>query len=156
RGLAGIYPEVNREHVCIVRPLLGTRRADLRAYLNSLDQSWREDATNQDVSFARNRVRHELLPVLERDFNSLIAERLADISELARAEQEYWSAETRSAWEKLTGAGAPFFAQRNSIPFDFEAFAKLPLAVQRRVLHTFAAATFDFDHVEQLRHAALA
>ena len=160
RGLAGIYPELECQHVSIVRPLLATRRADLRAYLNSLGQSWREDATNQDLGFARNRVRHELLPLLERAFNSEITERLAETAELARAEQEYWDAEARSAWEKLTGAGVSSFAQRrlgSAIPFDFAAFAKLPLAAQRRLLHSFTGiSALDFHHVEQLRGAALA
>lgn len=51
--------------VTVIRPLLGTRRADVEKYLRSIGQSWREDQTNQDVRFTRNRIRHELLPLLE-------------------------------------------------------------------------------------------
>src|SRR5205823_6665909 len=95
-----------------------------------------------------------------RDFNPLIAERLSETAELARAEQEYWDAETRNAWEKLISAGAPSFTKRrlgSAIPFDFAAFAKLPLAAQRRLLHSFTGiSALDFHHVEQLRGAALA
>ena len=49
-------------------PLLGCTRAEVIAYLGSLGQGWREDATNTDTSYLRNRVRRELVPVLEASF----------------------------------------------------------------------------------------
>lgn len=62
RGLSGIR-STNRQ---IVRPLLECRRSDLRAALVELGETWREDASNLDVAIPRNRIRHELLPVLEQ------------------------------------------------------------------------------------------
>jgi tRNA(Ile)-lysidine synthase len=62
RGLSGIRPERG----VVIRPLLDCRRADLRAYLASKGESFREDASNADTSIPRNRVRHELVPVIER------------------------------------------------------------------------------------------
>jgi tRNA(Ile)-lysidine synthase len=61
RGLSGIR-EIRGPYV---RPLLACRRADLRAQLVAAAESWCEDATNADRSLARNRVRHDLLPVIE-------------------------------------------------------------------------------------------
>ena len=78
--------------VRIVRPLLGVTRVEVESYLASLGQDWREDESNLDHRFARNRVRHELLPLLERDYNPNLRQLLSDAAELARAEEEYWQA----------------------------------------------------------------
>jgi tRNA(Ile)-lysidine synthase len=99
RGLAGIHPTILVEdedgEVCgeIVRPLLTTRRCDLERYLQDLGQSWRDDATNLSTKFTRNRVRHLLLPLLEKEFNPSVAETLGDVAEIARGEEDYWDNE---------------------------------------------------------------
>ena len=65
-GLAGIGGmSAARElvpGVSLLRPLLGVRREAVRGFLESIDQSWREDASNADVRHARNFIRHEVLP----------------------------------------------------------------------------------------------
>ena len=76
KGLAGIYPELALEGGSIVRPMLNSRRGERRAYLQSLNQDWREDTTNSDPSFTRNRVRQRLLPVIEQQFGRSTLERL--------------------------------------------------------------------------------
>jgi tRNA(Ile)-lysidine synthase len=99
RGLAGIHPTLVVEdedgEVCgeIVRPLLTTRRCDLEGYLRHLGQFWRDDATNLSTKFTRNRVRHLLLPLLEKEFNPTVAETLGDVAEIARGEEDYWDNE---------------------------------------------------------------
>src|SRR5271157_1547920 len=80
------------DHIRIVRPLLCVTRDEVEAYLTSLGQPWREDESNLDHRFARNRVRHELLPLLEREYNPNIRQVLSGAAELARAEEEYWQA----------------------------------------------------------------
>src|SRR3954452_3743705 len=62
RGLLGMAPRRGR----LIRPLLGMTRAETRAYCREHGLAWREDPTNADTSFTRARVRHELLPLLER------------------------------------------------------------------------------------------
>jgi tRNA(Ile)-lysidine synthase len=62
RGVAGIRPRRG----LVVRPLLDCRRADVLEFLRAIGQPYRVDASNADTSIARNRVRHELLPVVER------------------------------------------------------------------------------------------
>jgi tRNA(Ile)-lysidine synthase len=59
-----------------IRPLLGVTRAELAAYLAERGLAWREDESNQDTAFLRNRIRHDLLPLLEQ-YNPAIRERLA-------------------------------------------------------------------------------
>jgi tRNA(Ile)-lysidine synthase len=105
RGLGGIYPRivVEREdddengYGEIVRPLLGIRRSELEQYLGDLKQTWREDSTNADAKFTRNRVRKLVLPLLEREFNPAVAESLAELAEIARDEEDYWENEI-SGW----------------------------------------------------------
>jgi tRNA(Ile)-lysidine synthase len=86
RGIVGIHPVRGN----IVRPLLDIRRADLREYLRAQGQTWREDATNLDATRLRARLRHELLPQVERDFNPAIIERLASLSAISRDEEAFW------------------------------------------------------------------
>ena len=84
-GLGGIHPRTE----CVVRPLLGVRRAELRAYLRAKKQKWREDATNKDTVRMRVRIRKKLLPLLEREFQSGVVEHLASLAELAREDEAF-------------------------------------------------------------------
>jgi tRNA(Ile)-lysidine synthase len=154
RGLAGIYPEIASKReggARIVRPLLGVSREEVEQYLAAIGQSWREDESNLDHRFARNRVRHELLPLLERAYNPNIRLVLSDAAELARAEEEYWHALVD---RELHDRMVPAATQRLSLAN----FRALPLALQRRLLkrllesHQIEA---DFQHVEKLRRCAL-
>ncbi len=86
RGLAGM-PRARPlgEGVSLVRPLLDVGRAELRDYLLSIGQPWREDATNADLDRTRARVRHDLLPRLAADFNPDVAGALVRLGALARS-----------------------------------------------------------------------
>src|SRR5690348_11359920 len=80
RGLAGIYPcKVLPGKGGIVRPMLGVQRSAVKSYLAALGQTWREDSSNQELQHIRNRIRHEVLPVLERVSPGL-RKSLADVS----------------------------------------------------------------------------
>ena len=81
-SLAGILPVMRQG---IVRPLLGVQRAEVEAYLRGgAGITWREDSSNRDPHFARNRIRHELLPVLQQHYNPAIVTQLARVAEMAR------------------------------------------------------------------------
>ena len=67
----------------LIRPLLAFRRPDLLAYLNDLGQSYRDDSSNQDTAFTRNRIRHELLPQLAEQYNSGVVDALLRLGALA-------------------------------------------------------------------------
>jgi tRNA(Ile)-lysidine synthase len=82
-GLGGIHPRVGY----VIRPLLGFRRRDLRAYLKSRKQVWREDASNRDTSRLRARIRKKILPLLEKQFQIGVVEHLASLAELAREDE---------------------------------------------------------------------
>jgi tRNA(Ile)-lysidine synthase len=84
-GLAGIHPQAGN----VFRPLLGIRRAALRAYLRDKRQSWREDATNRDETRNRAHIRHKLMPFLEKEFQSPLVEHICQLAELAREDNSY-------------------------------------------------------------------
>lgn len=90
RGLGGIA-RVRRlnESLSLLRPMLEVTRKDVLTYLADLGQPFREDASNQDRSFTRNRLRHDLLPVLQRDYNPASSEALARLARLARENLEF-------------------------------------------------------------------
>jgi len=87
-GLGGIYPETE----AVVRPLLEVRRRDLREYLKSIGQAWREDSSNQDLRQTRARIRAQILPQLENEFSPQIVHRLNELARLAREEEIFWDA----------------------------------------------------------------
>ncbi len=90
RGLAGI-PRTRplTSSVTLVRPLLDCCRADLASYLASLDQSYRSDGSNSERRFARNRVRHDLLPKLRENFNPDVDAALIRLATQADDVQQY-------------------------------------------------------------------
>jgi tRNA(Ile)-lysidine synthase len=163
RGLVGILPqfpvssfqfsvegEAERPHLAIVRPLLKTARPDLEQYLHGISQPWREDASNRDLKHARNRVRHVLLPLLEREFNPAIRNVLAETAEIARGEEDYWDQILNSRFSAPISGGA--------LPAGL--LAAQPVALQRRLVRQLAEQSgvpgLDFTHVEEVRELALA
>ena len=129
-GVAAIPPMrgASRElSARIVRPLLGTRRDQVERYLQSLHQAWREDSSNQDMNPLRNRIRHELLPMLERDYNKALRRVLTSFAEIARAEEELWA-------EQISNLAAIVAEDRNTTAIHLPQFLATPLALQRRLL----------------------
>ena len=105
-GLGGIHPVMEFAEGRILRPLLGTTRAEIEAYLGELGQGWREDSTNKHLTFTRNRIRHELLPVLE-GWNPRLREHMAQMAELARDEEAWWQGELGRLGAQLLLPGKP-------------------------------------------------
>jgi tRNA(Ile)-lysidine synthase len=69
----------------VVRPLLDVSRSQVEGYLKSIGQAWRDDSSNVDRRFTRNRLRHDLLPQLAREYNPRVSEALARLAREARA-----------------------------------------------------------------------
>jgi tRNA(Ile)-lysidine synthase len=151
KGLAGIYPEVKRGDAAtrFIRPLLSATRADVEVYLASTGQPWREDESNLDQHFRRNRVRHELLPLLEKEYSPNLRQSLNDAAEIARGEEAYWEA-----------ALDPLLGLWHDPPrrLRLMGFASMQLALQRRLLKRFLeleGMAFTFRHIERVRQCAL-
>jgi tRNA(Ile)-lysidine synthase len=83
-GLAGMPPNDFRKPIAFVRPMLAITRQQIEDFLADLNQDFRTDATNQDTQLTRNRIRHELLPLLERDFNPQVRQALLRLGQQAQ------------------------------------------------------------------------
>ncbi len=81
-GLAGIKPKSQVGPVKFVRPLLGCRDQELKNYLLKFKETWREDASNDDTSIERNKVRHLVIPFLEKNLDPKLVEHIYRISGL--------------------------------------------------------------------------
>jgi tRNA(Ile)-lysidine synthase len=160
-GLSGIHPAVEFPEGRILRPLLGATRAEVEAYLSALGQGWREDSSNRDPAYTRNRIRHELLPLLE-GWNPQLREHLAQMAELARDEEMWWQGEMARLAPQLVLPGRPVRgggrAAEDGLGLDVTRLAALAPAVQRRLLR-YAAEQLgtapDFAATEALRTLAL-
>lgn len=135
-GLAGILT-VTREG--LIRPLLAVTRAEVEEFLRARGIAWREDATNRDPGFARNRIRHTLLPELARDWNPEIALALARLADTAREEEQCWKPEIEKLAGDLLTEGETSASRLSG----------LPRAVARRLVR-HAAGALEFDAVERV------
>lgn len=96
-GIAAIHPVAG----VVVRPLLEFRRGDLRDYLKALGQAWREDSTNADPARLRSRIRHQLVPQIEKSFSNRIVEHLCAVARLSLEEQAFWGALVEDRYRAL-------------------------------------------------------
>jgi tRNA(Ile)-lysidine synthase len=150
-GLAGICPVTSDG---IVRPLIEVERAEVEEYLRENGLAWREDSTNSSPRFARNRIRHDLLPQLARDWNPAIRDTLAHTAEWALAEEAWWEREIdrleTSLLEVSTGG----------VMLHAAALRELPVAAARRLVRRAIERAkgdlrgVDFAHVESILRLA--
>jgi len=150
-GLGGMSPVREWQgRAVLIRPMLGLRREELRAYLRGLGQDWREDATNLDTVYSRNAVRLAVLPGAEK-INPRVAEALARLAELSRRAADHIAAEADAA---LAGAAAG--EGEGGVSVRAEALAAMSPAVRefalRRLVERAAGSTVDlgYDSVERL------
>jgi tRNA(Ile)-lysidine synthase len=145
RGLSGMHPRRGR----IIRPALDCRRGELRSFLEDRAVPFVHDESNDDVSIPRNRVRAELLPLLERRFNPSIVDVLADEAALARDEWQWIETAVREA-----SAGVVTRPSADVWEIDTTAVARLPLALARGVVRdalvqASGGRPISFRHVEE-------
>lgn len=87
-GLAGIREVSRVGDIRFVRPLLGCRDTELRAYLQKYGEEWREDASNDDTTIERNKIRHRIIPFLEEAYDPKVVEHIATVCRLLRQSSE--------------------------------------------------------------------
>lgn len=142
-GLAGMKwrsPSPMDPELALVRPLLDLPKAELATYAHDVGVRFRTDATNASLAMPRNRVRHELLPLLRAKYQPGLNRTVLRAMEIARAEAD------------LAGDLAAQWLESKS-----PAFLKLPVSVQRRVIQSQLpklGLPLDFELVEQLRETA--
>lgn len=88
-GLAGMRRVSRIGRLEVIRPMLGVRRSDVDAFLRERGIGWREDRSNVDPAHTRNRVRHEVLPVIDGVFGPAARVAVLRAAEIFRAEDEF-------------------------------------------------------------------
>jgi tRNA(Ile)-lysidine synthase len=150
-GLVGIWPERQLGTLRVIRPLLKVRRAEILEYLAAEKLAYREDASNADSRFTRNRIRHELLPWLEREYNPAIRDALLHTAEILRDEDFYLLHHVAERFYMAV-------CQKDAV--NVKALANCPIAIQRRVLRFWLGGDseqgpgFTFEQIEAIRRAA--
>lgn len=133
-GLSGMAFSQKINALQLIRPMLDIPRTEILRWAEENQLTWREDASNTDTSFLRNRVRHTILPLLERELNPTIRETILRTMDILREE---------NAW--MTG-----LIETTSL----EASAALPRAARRRILRNWlfehGAKGVSFDAVDTL------
>ncbi len=159
-GLAGISPILQLPAGPVLRPLLATRSDDLRSFLSERNQPWREDSSNADERFTRNRLRHTVFPLLRQE-NPSIDQTLANLAELAREEEARWTAELTRMLPQLVLPGTPVRGGGRSSSttpgeqtraLELERLRSLDPALRRRVLRAAArqlGARLSFEETER-------
>jgi tRNA(Ile)-lysidine synthase len=138
--------------VPLFRPLLHTWRHQIVAYCQQAGLEPRFDETNWERTYRRNRVRHDLIPLLQLQYSLAIKDHLFNLAEIARAENELVESMVEATWEQV----ALQARDGGELRLDTPRFAELPEAMRRRIIrraiYTVANTLQDitFAHVEAL------
>jgi tRNA(Ile)-lysidine synthase len=157
KGLRGIAERRRMaQHVFVIRPLLKVTRQEILSFLEAEGQPYQLDSSNIDLSYTRNRIRHELLPPLAKNYSPEIVSRLCRLAEHAR--RTYRRVEERArkllARIELPRAGA-------MLVFDRETIASAPRNLVREAFRlvwqreNWPADAMTFEHWDRLANVAL-
>jgi tRNA(Ile)-lysidine synthase len=166
RGLAAIYPKSGK----VIRPLLDVGRDELRTYLESIGQAYCDDETNRDVRIPRNRIRHELLPYLQREFSPGITDVLAREAAIARDDEDRLQQEAIEIADSIVlssvrvpharlGGESDATEETDTVEVNASALAALSPALGSRVARLALAILgptrfIGFEHVERFLELA--
>lgn len=149
QGLAGALPVFQREGIRFFRPLIELKKSEVLQFLRREKIRFRQDASNRSPKFLRNRIRHQLIPFLEKKFNPGIKKVLARIPDTVFADAQFLRQEAERRFRKLA------CVKGRSVLFPRPAFSKLPEAIQFRLIQLAlkqvsragsAPAEFFFEH----------
>ncbi len=149
RGLAGI--PIKREDL-IVRPLLFVTKEEIKKFALERGLTWREDETNKDLRFLRNKIRHILIPFLENNFNKKIKENIRKTAFLIAEEEELIEELAKSKFEEIK------FSLEGDIALKLHELKQLHPSMRRRIYFlTFKSAgiplfRISYSHLESLEN----
>jgi tRNA(Ile)-lysidine synthase len=130
-GLQGLRPVHNlpagNHTLRVIRPLLEVKRTEIEYYCLKHGLQYRQDSTNSTAEMLRNRIRLELLPLLQK-YNPDIAGALLRVSRIARDDAAFLEQECSRIWQQITRV------HRGNILIDKGVFLGLPVAVQRQII----------------------
>lgn len=123
-GLRGMLPE--RGH--IIRPLLCLSREEIEGFLRERGILWREDATNKADDYARNKIRHRILPCADREISGGAAKHIVKTAEIVREAEEYLGRQTKEAYARTAKEA------EGGILFDIPALHREDIFIRKQLL----------------------
>ncbi|SJZ76745.1 tRNA(Ile)-lysidine synthase [Trichlorobacter thiogenes] len=144
-GLAAMAP-VNPAG--IIRPLLGISRQELRKHLTDRRLTFREDSSNSDQAYLRNRIRHELLPLLQ-EYNPAIAQRLSATASLLGEDETLLAHCTATTFQQLSRSGSGWNA------LSLSGLRQQPRPLRQRLYRKAIESLLGNLHRFELRHYQL-
>jgi tRNA(Ile)-lysidine synthase len=154
-GMQWLSPSPADERICLVRPLLNVSRTALEEFARENQIRFRVDATNLSADFLRNRIRHELLPLLRRNYQTGLNKTILRSMEIAGAESNF-IANLAQAWLRQHGYWRGSERADHESSFVKTRFEGLPEAIQRQVLKfqiIELGIAPDFELIEMLRNS---
>ncbi|MDK2820626.1 MAG: tRNA(Ile)-lysidine synthase [Clostridia bacterium] len=144
-GLKAMLPKSGR----LIRPLLFVRRSEVELYCKNLGLNPREDVTNNDPAFRRNKIRHQLMPLLAKEYNPAIINVLSRTAIILQEDEEVLSNLAKKALSNVKKR-----EENGKLVLDRQEYLGLPPGLQRRVLRLAAAnlgRKVSFKQVEEAR-----
>ncbi len=129
-GLGAMNPVKDIEDFIILRPLIEVTRKEIEYYVKENKLKFRHDSSNDKTIFTRNKVRKELLPYLEKNFNSNVKEVLSNMAENLRLENEFLEKFSNRKFKSVSKI------QNGTVSIDIKKFKRQPEAVRKRILRS--------------------
>lgn len=140
------------EKITLVRLLLEITRQETGQFCQDFQLPIWEDSTNQDLKYARNRIRRELIPYLQANFNPKIESAVAQTAELLQADVEYLEQAAQQLREEAIMRSGE--ETDSSLKLNRQVLKKAPIALQRRVMRQVLLEVLpeapNFQHIEKL------
>jgi len=129
-GLGAMNPVKDMEGFIILRPLIEVTRKEIEDFIKENKLKFRHDSSNDKVIFTRNKVRKELLPYLEKNFNPNVKEVLSNMAENLRLENEFLEKFSNRKFRSISNI------KNGTVSIDIKKFKKQPEAVRKRILRS--------------------
>lgn len=127
-GLGGMSPVKDMQGFKIIRPLIEVSRKEIEAFISWNGLRFRQDSSNEKNIFTRNRIRREIIPILEKDFNANIKGVLVNMAENLRIENEFLSRYAKRKFKSVSRV------KQDEILIDTRRLKKQPEAIRKRIL----------------------
>jgi len=151
-GLRGI-PAKRGE---FIRPLIDCNRQEIETYCQRKKITYCIDSTNKEPMYLRNKIRHQLIPLLAKEYNPSIRDNLLQLQIIVQDELNYWEEKTEQYYLKATIKKQP-----SGIVLDIKQLMECPIALQRRIIRKGLGhlrgylADIQFNHVESIRELCM-
>ncbi|HZJ83241.1 MAG TPA: tRNA lysidine(34) synthetase TilS, partial [Clostridia bacterium] len=127
-GLAGLSGMKPLRDNLIIRPLLDVSRMEIEEYCHDNGFTYRDDHTNDEITYTRNRIRHLVIPMIEKDFNPNFSNTLVRMGDILRDEEEFIAEHSQYVFKKIAKV------EHNQVKLELDALCSCPRALMARII----------------------